>query len=82
MSYKRCDLAVCARHGDTLVDTAGEVGNTVLKIVMRNLHNIYKTTVNHLGHTTIAKAFTRVVLNDRDIGALCKLASGVAETIL
>ena len=41
MSDKRCDFAIRAGHGDTLVDAAGKVGDTVLKIVMGNLHDIY-----------------------------------------
>jgi hypothetical protein len=41
MSDKRRDFAIRAGHGDTLVDAAGKVRDTVLKIVMGNLHDIY-----------------------------------------
>lgn len=34
MSYDRRDFAICACHGDTLVDTAVKVSNTILKVVM------------------------------------------------
>jgi hypothetical protein len=43
MSYERRDFAICACHGDTLVDTAGKVSSIILGIVMGDLHDIYDT---------------------------------------
>jgi hypothetical protein len=78
VSYERRDFANRLCHGDSLVDTAGKVSNTILEIVMRDLHDIYgKIKVGHLGRTR-GRGKTR----SPDFGAFCKLASGVAETVL
>lgn len=41
MADERSDLAVGAAERDTPVDAAREVGDTVFKVVVGNLHNIY-----------------------------------------
>ena len=40
MSYERRDLAVRAAEGDTLVDAAGKVGDAVLEVMVRDLHDV------------------------------------------
>jgi hypothetical protein len=40
MTDESGDLTVGARKADTFVDTAGEVGNTVLKVLPVHLHNL------------------------------------------
>jgi hypothetical protein len=83
VSYERRDFAIRACHGDTLINTAGKVSNTILEIVMRDLHDIYdKKKVEGLGRTQGKDTLTRVMLDDCNFGAFCKLASGVTETVL
>jgi len=47
MSDERSNFAVRAGHGDTLVDTPGKVRDTVLEVVMGNLHDIYVANIEH-----------------------------------
>src|SRR6266702_4481767 len=39
--HKRRDFPICACHRNTLVDTPGKVRDTILEVVMGDLHNIY-----------------------------------------
>ena len=41
MSDERSDLTVRTGHRDAPVDPPSEVGETVLKVVMGNLHNVW-----------------------------------------
>ena len=84
MSDERRDFPVRAGHGDTLVDATRKVRDTVLEIVVGNLHDIYPTNLSNptdQGRVQQTK-LTRVVLDDSDFRAFGKLASSIAETIL
>ena len=48
MTDERSNFAVRAGHGDTLVDTPGKVRNTVLEVVMGNLHDVCVTNIEHI----------------------------------
>lgn len=43
MPNERCDLAVGAAHGDTSVNAPGEMRDTILDVVVRDLHNVYQS---------------------------------------
>ena len=40
MSDEWGDLSVRACHGDTPIDPASEIGESILEVVMGNLHNV------------------------------------------
>ena len=40
MTDERGNLSVCAGHGDTSIDPAGEIREPILEVVMGNLHNV------------------------------------------
>jgi Mg2+/Co2+ transporter CorC len=83
MSHERRDFAIRACHGDTLVDTACKVSNTILEIVVGDLHDIYdQKKIGRLKRTQGIDALTRIMLDDCNFGTFCKLTSGVAETVL
>lgn len=83
MSYERRDFAIRTCHGDTFVDTAGEVSDTILEIMMGNLHDIYDNKKCWAAGTDPRQdTLTRIMLDDCYFGAFCKLASGVTETVL
>jgi hypothetical protein len=82
VSYERRNLAICACHWDTLVDTAGKVSNTILEVMVGDLHDIYDKKGWGFETNTRQDTLTRIMLDDCDFGALSKLASGVAETVL
>lgn len=44
MAYERGYLAVRSTQGDTLIDSSRKVCDTILKVVMRNLHDVYGWT--------------------------------------
>ena len=60
-----------------------KVSNTILEIVMGDLHDIYdqrKNLENLDGRE--ARHSPEIMLDDCHFGAFCKLASGVAETVM
>lgn len=57
MPHKRRDVTVCASHGDTLVDTACKVSDTVLKVMVYNLHDVF-TGVSDLQRPICRNAVT------------------------
>ena len=46
MAYERSDFSIGATDGDAFIDTLREVGNTVLKEVKRDLHDVCRRKIN------------------------------------
>lgn len=82
MPHKGRHLAVGATHRDTLVDATCEVGDTVLEVMMGNLHNVCNEEDKKLRHDIRSNRRTRFVLNNSNFGALGELARSIPKAIL
>lgn len=85
MSYERRDLSICTADGDRLVDPAREVGNTILKVMKCDLHDVYRESDIS---AFVARRYgkegkpTRFVLDDGNIWTLREFPRSIAQTVL